>query len=61
MADVFADAHRAKERADKAEAAKQELARPKQEATKRMLDRMKPVINDLPVYKPRDAFRWGLF
>jgi hypothetical protein len=59
MTDVFAEAHKTKAKADNREAAKQELARHKQETAQRMLERMKPVFNDLPHYKPRDAFKWN--
>jgi len=59
MSDVFSEAHKAKGKADNREAAKQELARRKQDAATRMLERMKQPFNDLPPYKPRDAFRWG--
>jgi hypothetical protein len=59
MADPFTESHRAKEKADNREAARQELARIKQEAAKRMLDRMKPVFNDLPTYKIRHSFKFG--
>jgi predicted Holliday junction resolvase-like endonuclease len=60
MGDVFSEAHKAKAKSDNREAAKQELEQHKAEVAKRMLERMKPVFNDLPVYRPKDAFKLGL-
>jgi len=55
--DPFSSAHRAKERADKLKAAKDEIDQRKQATAQKMLDRMKQPFNDVPQYKFRDVFK----
>lgn len=59
MTDPFQQKHRADERAAEKQVQKDAVDQAKQATARRMLDKMKPVFNDLPVYRPKDAFRFG--
>lgn len=61
MTDPFQQKHRADERAAKKQVQKDTIDQAKQATARRMLDKMKPVFNDIPVYRPRDPLKLGLF
>lgn len=59
ISDPFQQKHRADERAAEKQVQKDAVDQAKQATARRMLDKMKPVFNDIPPYKFKDVFKLG--